>query len=224
MSVTEAAGVVSGLTVPTGSALVIAVMITIVVVTRSTLIVGLRSSLSFDLPFAGAAVRDPQAVLADAPSAILHACTVHAQWIGVSERSAALAKDRTRSLARRAAAMSIGETAGVVCRRPIPTRALMVAIMIAVVIVILSTLISPVILTDDEIRAAALVYPDSIAMSTPGAALNAGLLAILPHYSKVVWVAVSRDFTFLMLTVRRTVEPLRAGRDASENQCNRYQQ
>src|SRR6185312_9692374 len=124
VSVTEAAGVVSGLTVPAGAALVIAVMITIVVVTRSTLISRLRSALSFDLPFAGAAVRDPQAVLADAPSAILYACTVHAQWIGIGERSAALAKHRARSLARGAMAMSVGETAGVVCRRSVPTRTL----------------------------------------------------------------------------------------------------
>ena len=125
--------------------------------------------------------------------------------------------------------MSVGEASGVVCGLSIPTVtalmvAIIIAVMIAVVIIILSALISPVVLADDEIRTAALVYPDSIAMSTPGAALNAGLLAILPHYSKVVWVAVSRDFTFLMLTVRRTGEPLRAGRDASKNQRNRYQQ
>ena len=76
MPVTEAAGVVRGLTVPAGAALVIAVMIAIMVVT--TLITRLRRSLPFDLPFACAAVCNPQAVLTDAPRAILHAGTVHA--------------------------------------------------------------------------------------------------------------------------------------------------
>jgi hypothetical protein len=99
--------------------------------------------------------------------------------------------------------------------------------MITIVVVIRSTLVSPVVVvvpTDDEIGAAALVYPDSIAVSTPSATLNARLLTVLAHHPKIVRVTVSRDFTFLTLAVRRTVESLRAGRNASEHQCSRYQQ
>ncbi len=95
MSVGEVACVVRGRPVPARTALMIAVTITIMVVIRSTLIIRLRGSLAFDLPFARASVRNPQAVLADTPRAILDAGAVHAKWIGIAESSAALAKDRS---------------------------------------------------------------------------------------------------------------------------------
>ncbi len=122
--------------------------------------------------------------------------------------------------------MSTAETAGVVCRWPVPTRALVIAVMIAVVVVVWSTLRSPVVVivcADDEIRATSLVDPDSIAVSAPGAALHAGLLAVLAHHSKIVRVAVPRNLAFLTLAVRRTVEFLRARWDASESQYKGYQ-
>jgi hypothetical protein len=104
----------------------------------------------------------------------------------------------------------------------------MITVIITVVIVIRPTRISPVVvivLADYEIGAASLVYPDSIAVSAPGAALNAGLLAVLPHHSEIVRVAVPRNLAFLTLPVRSTVEPLCAGLDASEqHQCNKYQE
>jgi hypothetical protein len=65
------------------------------------------SELPFNFPLALAAVCHPQAILTYSPRAILHACAVHPQRIGIAESAVALAKDRSRSLPGRAMAMSV---------------------------------------------------------------------------------------------------------------------
>ena len=88
MSVGEIAGIVHGLPVPTGSATVI-----IAVEVAGALI----ATLSLNLPFARAAVCNPQSVLRYAPRAILDAGIAHANRIGILERAAALAVNGSRS-------------------------------------------------------------------------------------------------------------------------------
>jgi hypothetical protein len=114
--------------------------------------------------------------------------------------------------------VSITKVAGIISRRSVPAWTLVITVMITIVVIVRSALITLVVVAaDDEVRAAALVYPDSIAVSAPCTAFDARLLAVLSHHSKIVRVAVSRDFTFLMLAVRRTVKSLRAGGDANEH-------
>lgn len=126
--------------------------------------------LPFDLPFACAAVGHPQAVLRDAPGPILDARAVHSKRIGVPERAAALAISSRRSLCGRAMAVPVGEVAGIIRGRSVPSGSGTVVIAVEV-----SALI-PTLSLDLPFACAALRDPQSVLRYAPRAILHARIV------------------------------------------------
>jgi hypothetical protein len=180
------------------------------------------SKLPLDLPLPTATVRNPQSVLRNAPSAILHTSIVYPNRIRIFEGAATLTIDGPCAGTRRAIAPSATEASGVIRRGSAPRRSAVIIPAVRRTPTVPRSTVSGAI--DREFGTASLIDPHLIAAGSPSAPLSARCLAQLADHLHTLRVTVSWNLARLILVVVRRTSKFLCVRRRSCETHNRHQQ
>ena len=180
------------------------------------------AKLPLNLPLPTATVRNPQSVLRNAPSAILHTSIVYPNRIRIFECAATLTIDGPCAGARCAIAPSATEASGVISRRSAPGRSAVIITAVRRTPTVTRSTVPGA--TDREFGTASLIDPHLTAARSPSAPLSTRCLAQLANHLHTLRVTVSGNLARLILVVVRRTSKFLCVRRRSYETHNGYQQ